>query len=411
MTDRNDDSFLFRVKVLESEDGGRTVWEAVVTVADIYALVSGNALKIGNIRPDHEIIGYEPDGVTPRYANTSARISDWTEGLIDGTAILGTLSWNANPDFTRFTVERDEADGQLYLTLYEGAFDTEIDSASRHRAILRAVRHVRIPGGTTEVVDPSAGDLMNRKISMRIFSLRSRHGGSTEFGSNELIAEEVFTAMQNWGQSVNQSVTKYNFQKTPVQTLMRRVMDLTEHLGDNVETRKNTVSQKSDKVVAYNTWSMAGEEFWRIDLPTKPAINTEAQWLAEFWDELVKVRPELAAKLSGEQRRTYRSSLVSATALGFFGFIALASRMRGEDADFAVLEQLNRTVKLQTRGFYHEKGAEVDFFDFDNPLWRQRGVLVPSTNKDGVHKLNTRNVWQTRRTIGTEILSLCGYAV
>src|SRR3954462_3876031 len=266
-SDRRVTLMSFTVEVLASEDGGRTCWEAVVPVSDVVALHSGNSLKIGNIRPDHELLGYERDGVTPRYANTSKRIAAWSEALLDGTAILGNLTWNLNPDLTTFTV--DEDGGRVYLTLIDGAFDTEVDSASRHRAILRAARQVRIVDGSTESVDR----LMNRKLSVRIYNVKSKHGGSTEIDPDDLVAEELFTAYQNWGSSVNQSVTKYNHQSDRKQKLMRRTMDLTEHLGSNVETQKNTVSKTSDKVVAYNTWSMAGEEFWNVPLPTEESIE------------------------------------------------------------------------------------------------------------------------------------------
>src|SRR3954469_8235046 len=126
----------YAMEAVRSNDGDvmpdgtvRAVYETAVPIRDIIALYGEGKLLVGNVRPDHEIVGHNKDG-SPKYANTSQRIIEWANDLIRGRAVLGNCSWNLNPDFTSFTVDKVQGTKNVFtVTVTQGVIDTEIDSA------------------------------------------------------------------------------------------------------------------------------------------------------------------------------------------------------------------------------------------------------------------------------------------
>ena len=428
----------YAMEAVKSNDGEvlpdgtvRAVYETAVPIRDIIRLYREGTLLVGNIRPDHEIVGYNPDG-SPKYANTSQRIVEWASDLRRGRVVLGNHSWNLNPDLTHFTVSKVEGTKNVYnVTMTDGVIDTEIDSATRHRAIIKAVRDMESSGASEEAINK----LLDRLVSVRVYSVQSKHGGSVNIDEDAMTTEEIFTVFQNGGKGVNMSTTRWWWQKSAVEKMVRRLVDLTDHLGGdrengNVDTQKTSVAPSSWKLVAFNTLVEAARTYWNINLTDdagnedEEKIENEAIWLADWFNELVRVRPELGI-LAQAERPTNRRHLVSANAIAFPAYFSVASRMREleldpdaeeQSGDYRRLWRLDHRIELPKSkpllpGAQHQKGDTVDWFDFDNPLWAQRGVVSAFGKEGDVRPRISRNTWPTRRAVRAEVMRQLGFAL
>jgi len=421
----------YAMEAVRSNDGDvmpdgtvRAVYETAVPIRDIIALYGEGKLLVGNVRPDHEIVGHNKDG-SPKYANTSQRIIEWANDLIRGRAVLGNCSWNLNPDFTSFTVDKVQGTKNVFtVTVTQGVIDTEIDSATRHRAIVKAHLDLLASGASEEEVER----FLNRLVSVRVYSVQSRHGGSVDIDPDAMTSEEIFATYQNGGRGVNMSTTRYWFQKTAIEKMIRRFIDLTEHLGGdrergNVETLKTSVSRNSHKVVAFNTLVEAAKAFWTITLtdddgnPDEEKIETEAMWLANWWNELVRVRPELGI-LAQADRPEYRRHLISANAICMPAYFNVAAHMRELELDPDAQEQvgdyrrlwrLDERIELRVRSGDKPKGTVIDWFDFNNPLWAKRGVIASYGPEGNVRPRISSNTWPTRRAVSAEVMRQIGF--
>jgi len=379
-------SYTLFENILVSSDGGEQVVELVATGGEIYDLHRAGKLEIGNARPDHDrkvsARGKE------RYAKTPERLDLWTEELNHNRAIVGNLSWNLDPDTCEWDL--DERRGQL--TLRSGVIKTP-DSATRHRAIVRAME-----------CNPRTFDPSTR------FSVRCWFVPEESDDDAALTYPEVFDSYNQRGKPVDATVAKWNFSHDAVQRMAQTFALNSPHLGiDNVETKTNTVSANSAKLVAFNTISTAIESTWTTEISTRADETSEAEWLIDFYDELVKVLPDLG-KVSLSRRRTLRGNSLVATAIMFYGYMALADRFRVGNHDLSLLKRLDSKVTLPADGLNHGAGAVVDWFDYDVPDWQQRGVLVSSVARDGSVRLTLRNSTQTRRACIDLLLAKVGIA-
>lgn len=421
----------YAMEAVRSNDGDvmpdgtvRAVYETAVPIRDIIALYGDGKLLVGNVRPDHEIVGHHKDG-SPKYANTSQRIIEWANDLIRGRAVLGNCSWNLNPDFTSFTVDKVQGTKNVFtVTVEQGVIDTEIDSATRHRAIVKAYLDLLASGASGEEVER----FLNRLVSIRIYSVQSKHGGSVDIDPDAMTSEEIFATYQNGGRGVNMSTTRYWFQKTAIEKMIRRFIDLTEHLGGdrergNVETLKTSVSRNSWKVVPFNTLVEAAKAFWTITLtdddgnPDEEKIETEAMWLANWWNELVRVRPELGI-LAQADRAESRKTLISANAICMPAYFNVAAHMRELELDPDAQEQvgdyrrlwrLDERIELRAKSGDKPKGTVIDWFDFNNPLWAKRGVIASYGPEGNVRPRISSNTWPTRRAVSAEVMRQIGF--
>jgi hypothetical protein len=198
------------------------------------------------------------------------------------------------------------------------------------------------------------------------------------------------------GDKVNDTAAKFAWQATPEQRMARMLMIKSRHLGlDNVEVLRNTVSASSHKLCAFNTLSQGMETFWRGEPLTEEDEEAQVEFLVEFWDALVAVRPEFG-RLTTERRKQVRGSSIAGTALSVHGLIAAADALYQQQIDPAsVLPALDDTLEVD--------GLKVDYFSYENPLWLRIGVLALAETRDGSLRKQLRVSFPSRRAIADEL--------
>lgn len=357
------------------DDGGLLAAELIMTGADIVGLADTGRLIIGNARPDHDIVTLK-SGKT-RYRKTAVRLKNWTADLLANEAVIGNLTFNLNPDTT--TVEIDEENHRLVVK--DGNFDQNVDSATRTRAIIAAAKN-----------------------PLQTFDLETRFAVRTWFATKEE-EDKLFHIYNQVGEKVNDTVAKYQYQSTAHQRIAKQLMVGSPHLGmDNIEVQSNTVSANSNKLMAFNTLSQAVEGLWSNDPLDETEEKADVQYLLDFWDELVAVRPEFG-RLPKDRRSALRGSSVAGAAVSIHGVIALADAMRAAKTPLSELSKLKSTVAVAGPG---HTSVQVDFFDYDNPTWVDRGILVMSQDKDGNARKTLRMSFQTRKAAGDALIDLLG---
>jgi hypothetical protein len=356
------------------DDGGLLAAELVMTGGEIAGLVDTGRLVVGNARPDHDIITLKSG--KQRYRKTALRQKNWEEDLLRNEAIIGNLTFNLNPDTTVVDVNEEKG----HLIVKSGNFDQNVDSATRTRAIVAATKN-----------------------TVQTFDLDTRFAVRVWFATKEE-EDKLFHVYNQVGEKVNDTVAKYQYQSTPHQRIAKLLMVGSPHLGiDNIEVQGNTVSANSHKLVAFNTLSQAVEGFWTNEPTSETEEKADADYLADFWDELVAVRPEFG-RLGKTERQAVRGSSIAGTAVSIHGVVALADAMRTAGTPLTELTKLKSSVIL------NEGGGDrlVGYFDYDNPLWTQIGVLVLSQDKDGNERKTLRMSFQTRKAIGTALKEKLG---
>jgi hypothetical protein len=347
------------------DDAGGVHYESVWTARKLVEMVEDGLLRLeGNIRPDH-MAGQKMG------AKTRRKIDAWANELLQNSAVIGNISVRLDPKKAHFSEDEDD-EGNLTLVVHRGYFDTAVDSESRIKAILKAAKS---PVGTLKP---------DTRFAVRIW-----------ISSND-DAKRVASIYNTRGDKVNDSAAKFAWQQTREQQLARSLMEKSVHLGlDNIEVLTNTVSASSHKLAAFNTLAQAMESFWGGEPLTDRDVDEQAEFLARFWDELVRVRPEYG-RLTKGQRQQWRGSSISSTALSIHGLIAAASTMYLNDIDpSTVLPRLKERVTVN--------GTSMDYFSYDNPQWVNAGILVTAPDKDGNLRKQLRMSFQTRREMAAEL--------
>lgn len=324
----------------------------------------------GNIRPDWQ------DGAKPG-AKTKRKVDRWTEELLKNNAVIGNLSVRLNPDEAKYDTVQDE-EGDYTLRLYAGNLDTGVDSQSRFTSILAAHR-----------------------------SLVGTFKGSTRFAvriwmANDELAARVGSDYNTRGDKVNDTAAKFAYQDNAVRKLARLLLESSHHLGvDNIEVLKNTVSASSSKLVAFNTLSQALENSWTSEPINSTEETAQTQFLVDFWDALVKIRPEFG-RLGKSDRQALRGTSMAGTALSIHGVIAVADEVYRQNLDAAkVLEPLGEPVFIG--------GKEIDYLSYENPAWTKMGALVNSEDSSGNDRLTLRMSFQTRKAMAEELKRRVGF--
>ena len=359
------------VNVHEVDDAGRVHFETTMTAAYIVDLVERGILKLeGNIRPDHmpgRVMG----------TKTRRKIVRWAEELARNDAVIGNISFRLDPTTTEYSLEVDD-EGQVDLHFsYNGQLDMAVDSLSRLKAILMAVK------------SPARTFNMGTRFQVRIWV------------ADEALAKRVASDYNTRGDKVNDTAAKYAHQSTPAEKMAKKLMLGSGHLTiDNIEVFTNTVSASSPKLMAFNTLVQAIEGSWQDEPMSEADEDAQAKFLIDFWNALVKVRPEFG-RLSLKDRRELRGASIAGTALSIHGAIAIADSLwRNKQDPAATLAGLKDEVTVG--------GRLVDYLSYENPIWERIGVIVPATDASGATRLTLRMSFQTRAAIGKEFKSKLG---
>jgi hypothetical protein len=338
--------------VLETYDYGRPCWDVVVPARDIHRMWKHGLIKID---PENQ---RGKNNVTQKEVYKKEKVERWARELQEGTAVFGQLTWNFRPEETK--VYFDNKNRQFII---ESGAATLPDSGHRHRAIALAVE---------SVAQGSDFDIAQK------FSIRIWHVGADE-------EPKIFYWMNQEGDKADATRSKWLHQKTMGEKLAQALVRSSPFLGrDNVETVTNSLSKKNPRLAAFNTFSVACETSWN-DI-ADGELEAVSEYLCSFWEHLVEVRPELQ-RLDQPARQKWREESISVAAIAIHGYMGLARRIYDGDFDFSPLEALNTQVKVGR--------TAVDFFSFENPIWRERGIVSMGKNDN----YTIRNALQTRREV------------
>lgn len=342
------------VNVNEVDDSGGVHIETQMTSGFLVDLYRRGLLTLtGNIRPAHQ-----QERLTGK---TRTKVNKWTEELLANNAIIGNISVRLDPTESSYELWHDGETGLTNMSITEGILDCAVDSLSRIKAILAAADN------------PLGSFNLDTRFQVRIWLL------------DDAGAKKVATIYNTRGDKVNDSTAKYAYSETKEQEVARRLVNGSEHLGqDNIEVLSNSVSASSHKLTAFNTISRALETSWKGGPVTSADVEAQASWLVSAWDSLVKVRPEFG-KLSTPARQQQRKNNIASTAVVVYGLIGAMSTMYAEHIDPDVAFQALAVT---------EDGE--DPFAWSNPIWVRAGVVTPTGTDSGT--LTTRNSFPARRS-------------
>jgi hypothetical protein len=356
-------------EVVPTQDGPFECYDAVVTAREIATLYKTGFLKVD---PDHQ---RGVDAVTKKPILDMEKIERWADQLIKGEAYLGQLSWNFRKGETSI-----QYDPQARSLAIGAGAATIPDSYHRHRAILKAV----------ESAERGSGFDLDRRFSVKIY-----HVPVTE-------ENRIFYAMNQEGKKADPTRSKW-LHRVGVAKLAGAFVENSEHLRENVDTVRDRLSKRNPRLCAFNTLSGAFEEYWSdVDPQDEAALRGDVEYLTGFWKKLVSVRPELA-KLNISRRKKVRETSLVDSGLAIIAYVALARKMREEGVGLEVLNKLAQQVTVGDK--------TVDHFSRENPLWKQAGVLVPVTKKNGTEALNLRNARQSRQAMLQALAELIGVSL
>jgi hypothetical protein len=340
------------LNVAEVDDAGGVHVECQMTGAFLVDLYKSGLLSLtGNIRPAH--LQEKLSG------KTRTKVNKWTSELLANNAIIGNISIRLDPTKSEYDVWFDEEAGQTNLTITSGVLDCAVDSLSRIKSILGAADN------------PLGSFNLSTRFQVRIWMV------------DDATAKKVATIYNTRGDKVNDSTAKYAYSETKEQEVARRLVNGSEHLGqDNVEVLSNSVSASSHKLTAFNTISRAIETSWKGGPVTAADVEAQSSWLISAWDSLVRVRPEYG-KLSTPARQTQRAETIASTAVVIYGLIGAMSAMYTDHID----------PSAAFKALAIEDGN--DLFSWHNPVWAEAGVVTPSGSGTGA--LATRNGFPARR--------------
>ena len=353
--------------VLQTQDGPWECYDAVVTASDIAELYRTGFLRID---PDKQR-GIDP--VSGKQVIDQKKIETWTDELIHGDAIFGELSWNLRRPDSEIQYDRDAK----RLRIVRGGA-TIPDSWHRHKSVLQA--HDSAARG-------SGFDVL-RRFSVRIYHVTAEDEA------------RIFYALNQEGKPADSTRSKWLYPKEIPQKIARAFVEKSPFLtADNVDTVRDRLSRRNPRLAAFNTLAKAMESAWSdISLD---ATDDVVQWLVGFWGKLVDVLPELK-KLDIAGRRAVRQNSLADSGVAIHGYIRLARRMYNADSPLSDLERLAEPAELDT--------GEVPFFSRTNPEWARRGILIPSTRRDGSVELTLRNARQSFEAMADALTEKVGLA-
>jgi len=331
--------------VAQVDDAGTTHLECVMTAAylvDLYE--SGLLTQEGNLRGAH----YGDASPT----KTRKKINRWIDELIVNDAVIGNISVRLDPTKSDYEVLTDE-DGNIRLELESGHLDCAVDSLSRIKAILGAAD------------SPIGGFNLETRFQVRIWI------------ADDQLAARVGANYNTRGEKVNESTAKYKAPEGPEQRIAQNLVRRSPHLGiDNVEIHAMSVSARSAKLTAFSTISKAIEKTWGAGPVGAADIEAQSAWIISAWDSLVSARKEFG-RLSTPARTETRRTSIAGSSVTIHALIGVMSTM--------YLDSLDPSAEFPKLA--QQDDEDVDFFDLENPIWEESGVVSTSlaTGRPGVN--------------------------
>lgn len=347
-----------------ASDGGHQVFDTSITAGEIARLLRA------------QLLAYDPNRqrgintVTGKIIFDKDKADRWSEELLADTAIFGQLTWNFRPEEASTRFIPDDGNPLVGTVVVADGSGWLCDSHHRHEAIRMA---------DASIASGSRFD-RNRRFSVRIWCV------SADFEN------DIFHAMNQGGKPADATRGKYLAPKGTGQMLARALVYGSPHLTDeNVEVNKNTVSAKNPRLLSFNTLSLAFESDWG-DIPLTDHAKVSA-WLISYWDQLVRALPDLGRLELPARRKSREESLVG-WAVAVQGYIKLARKFYDGGVHLSALNGLTDPV----------------FFDRNNSLWQEKGIVVPTVTQKGEHRLTARNSHQSRRAMANALIEKLGMA-
>jgi hypothetical protein len=282
------------------------------------------------------------------------------------------LMWNLRSgEVTWVYVEKDHE-----LLIYEGV-GTRPDTNHRHHAIIRMENRYR---KWVEEMNDVVWDEYNpqRPYPLLIYT-----------DTKEAEAHK-FYVLNTLGHKVSANKAHYvEAQTVNPQThtrLAKELMDASGILGrQNVEIVQATISKNSAKMVGIYTLVRGLAQAFPAPPSDDDSRAALVNYLTEFLAELSLARPNEIALLSVDRRQQARENTISDQAIMWVAYLRLAAALRNNP---------NWKRGVAALGATYEHTAEDgqvtflgDLMDRTNPLWTERGVLVPAANKPGAFRV------------------------
>lgn len=305
-----------------------------------------------------------------KYIFDAKNADEIAEKLLNGEKLfLSPLIWNLRPGaFKAFWDQKVDSlyiySGQIYLP----------DSHHRHQAILKAVRAWR------EAPRDYPKFSGNREFKIELYFLSREDEGNYFFDKNQ--------RPKPTAKSKAYDLTTLD----DLSLLAKRVIDHSKNLSGNVNRVTDRLTAGNPQVITLSTLREMMKSFAPSEELDVSELDGMAAVAAEFYDMLVRVRPELGSQTVSE-RRVIREKLVVDAAVMMHGFAAL---MKDFNDDLAKLgtskaraEWARRLAMLSGNKEYKIDRWKGDLFEKRNPLWRILGVVKPGRDPKKLTVLNT----------------------
>lgn len=300
---------------------------------------------------------------------------------------LSPLVWNLRSGGFQAAVHTAHDEEQIYL--YRGRIYLP-DGHHRHQGILKAHRLWTEAPQDYPAFDPE------RQFTVDIYFMSRQDEAEYFFQKNTL------------PQQVERSKSFDLTEQDPLSVLAKRVIEHAPSLGGNVNRVTDRLAASNPQVITLSTLREVMKSIISDDGVTEDEIAELAPRLGSFWEELARVRSELGHLDVAERRNSRRQSMAGQAVL-MYGYAELMRRflldVASEGEEAAIIAWQTRLKHLApSESFHHDSGWNGDFFDRDNPLWADLGVLQ-TTKSGGVTVSNTR---QTRDQVAKALVERLG---
>jgi hypothetical protein len=307
---------------------------------------------------------------TDLYVFDPKNADDIVEKLLRGDQLfLSPLVWNLRPN--QFSAYWDDESNDLHI--YEGKVYIP-DAHHRQQALIKAVATWR----------QSPGDYKNfsdsKEFKVELYFLSREDEGNYFFDKNQ--------RPKPTSKSKSYDLTTHD----DLSVLAKMVISKSKSLDSNVNRVTDRLSATNPQVVTLSTVRNMMRIFASgLDLDGQE-IEGIAQFVANFYDMIANVRPELAQK-SGVERRLIRRDLLVDAAIVMQAYANLARKYYDDVAkqgtQRAGVIWREKISRLSAQNQYSLGNWSGDLFSKDNPLWLSVGVLKRGSKEGSVTTVNS----------------------